>query len=106
VEAIAILAVLHVADEAIDPGNRLGRTGHGIEAQFRLQPKRLRLAPDRLDQPVAPRRIEADGAGKLVEQGLQRVQPSAPCARRSGGGRWPSVTAPIRRRPARLLPDR
>jgi hypothetical protein len=64
VQPVAELAFLHVADEAVDPGDRLGQGRGPVEPQIGLHPGRRRLGADIGLQAVAAARIKAVGIGK------------------------------------------
>ena len=98
VQAVAELAFLDVADEAVDPGDRLGGGGVGGKAEVGRDARGLRLIADRGDQAGAAGGVEAVGGGVFVEQPFQRAPaPAGSALATSGGGRWPRVTAPMRR---------
>ena len=62
-----------------------------------LDTRRARLVADRGNQALAPRRIKTVGGRIFVEQLLEPQRDFRQCGRASGGGRWPIVTAPMRR---------
>ncbi|MCY1170780.1 hypothetical protein D9M73_108700 [compost metagenome] len=76
-QAIGELALLHIADKAIDPGDRLGQRRRPIQAKLGLEPQRFRFGANIGLQAVAPRRVEPVGIGKFVEQRLDPPEPRA-----------------------------
>ena len=76
-EPVAELAVLDVADEGVDPRDRLGIRARRVEAEHPVEPERARLVADVAAQPRTSRRIEPVGVGEFVEQNLE---PPEPCA--------------------------
>ena len=70
-EPVAKLAVLHVADKAVDPRDRLADILGSIEPQILCQTKGFGLGANVVLQPVAAARVEPVGIGKLVEQRLE-----------------------------------
>ena len=75
VQPVAELAFLHVADEAVDPCDRLGQRRRSIQPQIGLHPRRRRLGADIGLQAVAAARIKAISIGKLIQQPFQPCQP-------------------------------
>jgi hypothetical protein len=73
-QAVAELAFLEVADEAVDPRDGFRRRGRRIEAEIVLEARRARLVPDRGDQPLAAGGIETIGGRIFVEQALEPAQ--------------------------------
>ena len=67
-QAVAELALLHVADKTVDPRDRFRRRGGRGQAKIMLDAGGTRFAADRGDETLAPRRIEAVGGRIFVEQ--------------------------------------
>ena len=76
-QPVAKLAFLDIAQETVDPRQRLRRAHHPVQPQFRLQPQCARFGNDRRLQPPAPRRVQPVRAGKLVQQRFDPLQPHA-----------------------------
>ena len=60
-QPVAELAFLHVADEAVDAGDRLGRAGGGVDAEIPLDAEAARLVADIGHEPVAAARVKPVG---------------------------------------------
>src|SRR4051812_29632377 len=73
-QTIAELAFLEIADEAIDPGDRLGRRCRRIKAEVVFEAGCARLVTDRGDQALAPGRIEPVGGRIFVEELFEPAQ--------------------------------
>ena len=108
-QAVAELAFLQIADEAIDPGNRFSRRGRCGEAEIVLDAGRACLVADRGHQPPAARRIETVGGRVFVEQ---LFQPNKIFRQRAVSERWRQMAdcdgadAPLRlRRLAGIIDD-
>ena len=85
VQPVAELAFLHVADEAVDPGDRLGRRCCRVEPKVGLHPRRRRLGPDVGHQAVAAARGRA--------RRRWRIRRASPSSRGSRSGVPPSRRA-------------
>ena len=70
----------------------------GDDAGFAREPAALRGLDDQAGQALAPAAVEAVGLRVFVDQPfeLARLAPTGPSPT-SGGGRWPIVTAAMRR---------
>ena len=67
-QAIAELAFLEIADEAVDARDRFGRCGRRGETEIVLDTGSAGFIADRGNKALTPRRIEAVGGGIFVEQ--------------------------------------
>ncbi|MGY3292790.1 hypothetical protein ACVWWP_005857 [Bradyrhizobium sp. LM3.6] len=74
-QAVAELAFLEIADEAVDPRDRFGRCGRSIETKIVFEACRARLIADRGDQTLAAGGIEAIGRRIFVEKLFEPAQP-------------------------------
>src|SRR5579864_8862361 len=70
-QAIAELALLQVADEAVEPGYRFGGSCRPGKAKIVFHTRSARFVADRGNQTLAPRRIETIGDRIFVEQLLK-----------------------------------
>src|SRR6202008_2022187 len=70
-QSVAELALLQVADEAIDARDRLARLSRDSKTEIVLHARHTRFLADRRDQALTPRRIKTVGGRILVEQFLQ-----------------------------------
>jgi hypothetical protein len=75
VQAVAELALLEIADEAVDPRNRFGRRGRGIEAEILFEAGGTGLVADRRDEALAAGGIETVGGRIFIEQPFEPAQP-------------------------------
>jgi hypothetical protein len=82
VQAVAELAFLDVADEAVDADHGFRRAGRGVQTQILQHARRLCLVADAGDQSVAPGRVQPFGGGIFVQQPFERQQ----SLRHGGGG--------------------
>ena len=73
-QAVAELAFLDVADEAVDAGDRLGRGGIGRQAEVSAQAGSGGFFADGGNQAAAAGGVEAIGAGVFIEQPFEAVQ--------------------------------
>ena len=74
VQAIAELAFLEIADEAVDPRDRFGRRSRCIETEIVFEARGARLVADRGDQALAAGGIETVGGRIFVEQLFEPAQ--------------------------------
>ena len=70
-QAVAELAFLEIADEAVDARDRFGRRGRRRKPKIVLDARCARLVADRGDKTLPPRRIESVGGRVFVEQLLE-----------------------------------
>ena len=90
-QAVAELAFLQIADEAVDARNRFGRRGRCGKPEIVFDAGGARLVADRGDKALAPRRIEPVGGGIFVEQLLEPHEILRQRARQQAAaadGRW------------------
>ena len=73
-QAIAELAFLEVADEAVDPRDRFGRRSRCIETEIVFEARGARLVADRGDQALAAGGIETVGGRIFVEELFEPAQ--------------------------------
>ena len=97
-QAVAELALLQVADEAVDPRNRFGWCGGRRQGRDRLPRRRRAL---RRGSRQSRRWRRAGSRPSAVEYSSSncssRTRFCGNALAASGGGRWPMVTAPMRR---------
>ncbi len=91
VQPVAELALLEIADEAIDPRDRFRRCSRCIETEIVLEACRTRFVADRGDQTLTSGGIEAIGGRIFVQQTFepaQAVRHRGLFAAAAADGRW------------------
>ena len=97
-QAVLDREVLEVAQPRIDTAQGLvGRLG-AVDARLARQSAALRGLDDQFRQTLAAAAIESVGLRVFVDQALELARVAGKSiGGKSGGGRWPIVTAAIRR---------
>ena len=97
VQAVLDGEVLEVAQPGIDAAQRLVGIEIGADAGLARQAGALRAFDDQPREPLAAPAVEAVGLRIFVDQPLELARLAGQAGRTSGGGRWPMVTAAMRR---------
>ena len=97
--------VLEVAQPGVDGAQHRVGIGRAVDAGLARQPAALRRSTINRGEAIAAAAVEPVGLGIFVDQALEVVAaPDRPAATTSGG-KWPMVTAAIRRWPGPPRPD-